>query len=153
MVHSWYLPCDFHYFIIALLICVAIHKNRKVGLILLGVTTLVSILVPILIVIVNARPAVLFFYPEFLRAPKSHVDFLLTYSKSHTRASPYFVGMLAGYFYYKRKGCERHLQKVRKYDLRNGCCMNLNVSSCTIHTSNKLFIIAFNEKNYLYVYK
>lgn len=141
MVHSWYLPCDFHYFIIALFLCIAIHKNRKVGLILLATSTLLSILVPILIVILNARPAVLFFYPDFLRAPKTHTDFLLTYSKSHTRASPYFVGMIAGYFYYKRKDCERHLQKVGRkiYDLRNWCCM-MSAHFSTIIPATKSFI-------------
>ncbi|CAH0550692.1 unnamed protein product [Brassicogethes aeneus] len=103
MVHSWYLPCDFHYFIVAILICSTIHRNKRIGLILLGLVTFASVLVPFLIGYIYERPAVLFFYPEFIRAPKTHPDFLLTYSKSHARSSPYFVGMIAGYIYFKMK--------------------------------------------------
>lgn len=117
MVHSWYLPCDFHYFIIAVFLCMAIQKHKKVGLVLLGVITFLSVLVPFIIGLIHMRPAVLFFYSQFLRAPKLHPDFLLSYSKSHTRASPYFVGMIAGYIFYRMKGSEKCLKEVSRHIL------------------------------------
>ncbi|KAF7280195.1 hypothetical protein GWI33_006300 [Rhynchophorus ferrugineus] len=108
MVHSWYLPCDFHYFIVAIFLCILINKRKKAGLIALAVLFVVSILIPFIIVFVNNRPAVLFFYLDFIRSPKSHPDFLLTYVKSHARSTPYFVGIVAGYLFYRSRN-----QKVR----------------------------------------
>lgn len=60
------------------------------------------------------------FYPEFVTGPKVYIDFLLTYSKSHTRATPYFIGMFAGYIYYKLKGSTLHICWVsyKKNDTR-----------------------------------
>ncbi|XP_050500943.1 nose resistant to fluoxetine protein 6-like [Diabrotica virgifera virgifera] len=111
MVHSWYLPCDFHYFMIAVILCIVIYKNKKVGLILLSFVTMAAIITPFAIVWYYQKSAVLFFYPDFLRQPKQQEDFLLTYSKSHTRASPYFIGMIAGYLYYRMRGSEKCLKK------------------------------------------
>jgi hypothetical protein len=113
MVHSWYLPCDFHYFIIAIGVCLLLQKKNKVGLYVLLLLTMISIVIPFALTIIYERPALLHFYPEFLTGPKIHPDFLLTYIKSHTRATPYFIGMFAGYIYYKLKGKESHMSRVR----------------------------------------
>lgn len=112
MVHSWYLPCDFHYFIVAIFLCLLISKKKKTGLILLGITFITSIVVPFVIVFVNTRPAVLFFYLDFIRSPKTHPDFLLTYVKSHARSTPYFVGMVAGYLFYRMRERKANLTWV-----------------------------------------
>ncbi|CAH1982994.1 unnamed protein product [Acanthoscelides obtectus] len=112
MVHSWYLPCDFHYFVVAVLLCLAINKNKKLGLTSLGVVIFLSLLSNFLVVLLHELPAVLFFYPEFLRAPKMQRDFSLVYSKSHTRAGPYFIGMIAGYLFYRMKDSGKCLKNV-----------------------------------------
>ncbi|CAH1982992.1 unnamed protein product [Acanthoscelides obtectus] len=109
MTHSWYLPCDFHYFIIAVAVCLIINKERKVGLGTLLILTIVSMVIPFALTIIYQRPGLMHFYPEFLTGPKTYIDFKLTYSKSHTRATPYFVGMFAGYIYYKLKGTNAHV--------------------------------------------
>lgn len=113
MAHSWYLPCDFHYFIIATFVCLLIKKDKKLGLGSLVVITVVAMVVPFVITIVYERPALLHFYPEFLTGPKIHPDFKLTYTKTHTRATPYCIGMFAGYIYYKLKGSNKHVCRVR----------------------------------------
>ncbi|XP_060529431.1 nose resistant to fluoxetine protein 6-like isoform X2 [Cylas formicarius] len=115
MVHTWYLPCDFHYFILALPLCLAIHKNKKVGLILLGVCTFLSVLVPFIIIFLHSRPAVLFFYLDFIRSPKTHTDFLFTYIKSHVRAAPYCIGMIAGYLFYRMRQQKSNLSLISSY--------------------------------------
>lgn len=112
MVHSWYLPCDFHYFMIAVILCIIIYKNKKVGLWFLSLVTLVAIILPFIIVWQYETSAVIYFYPNFLRQPKKQDDFIITYSKSHTRASPYFIGMVAGYLYYRMRGSEKCLKRV-----------------------------------------
>ncbi|XP_050305994.1 nose resistant to fluoxetine protein 6-like [Anthonomus grandis grandis] len=101
MVHSWYLSCDFHYFVTALFLSILLQRMKKTGLVVLGIVFVVSILVPFVIVFINQRPAVLFFYLDFIRSPKSHPDFLLTYIKSHARSTPYIVGMFAGYMFFR----------------------------------------------------
>ncbi|KAL1514039.1 hypothetical protein ABEB36_003363 [Hypothenemus hampei] len=115
MTHAWYLPCDFHYFIIAVGICILIAKDKKLGICALLVTTMVSMIIPFILTVIYRRPAMLMFYPDFLTAPKTHPDFLLTYSKSHTRATPYFVGMFAGYIYYRLKGKNHHACKMKSF--------------------------------------
>lgn len=112
MPHSWYLPCDFHYFVIGIFVCLLIRKNKKIGLGMVGLLFVVSVAIPFVITIAYLRPALLHFYPEFLLSPKTHPDFVLTYTKSHTRASSYFIGMAAGYIYYRLKDKEFGLSKV-----------------------------------------
>lgn len=112
MAHSWYLPCDFHYFIIAIFVCLLIKKDKKLGLGTLLLVVIISMVIPFAITVVYQRPALLHFYPDFLTGPKSHYDFLLTYTKSHTRATPYFIGMFAGYIYYKLQGKNTHVCRV-----------------------------------------
>ncbi|RZB84906.1 nose resistant to fluoxetine protein 6-like, partial [Asbolus verrucosus] len=115
MTHSWYLPCDFHYFIIAIGVCLLIKKEKKFGLGALLLLTITSILIPFILTVVYSRPALLHFYPEFLTGPKTHPDFLLTYSKSHTRATPYFIGMFAGYAYYKVQEANTHVCRIKSH--------------------------------------
>nr|XP_023026922.1 nose resistant to fluoxetine protein 6-like [Leptinotarsa decemlineata] len=112
MVHSWYLPCDFHYFIVAVLLCIFIHKSKTIGLPLLGFATFLAFLIPFLMVFLLKRSALIFFYPDFLRMPKQQEDFGSIYSKSHTRAAPYFIGMIAGYIYHRMKGSGKCLKRV-----------------------------------------
>ncbi|KAL3287100.1 hypothetical protein HHI36_001584 [Cryptolaemus montrouzieri] len=120
MTHSWYLPCDFHYFIIAIIICLLIKKQKKVGLFALLMVVLISLIIPFLITVIYQRPSMLFFYPDFLTNPKQHIDFLLTYSKSHTRATPYFVGMFSGYIYHKLKGSNYHIPMKKSLMILTG---------------------------------
>lgn len=115
MVQSWYLPCDFHYFILAVVICIMIKKNKKYGLVMLGITTLLTVLVPFIVTVVNKGDPVLYFYLDFLSSPKKHSEFILSYTKSHTRASPYFIGMIIGYVYYRMRKSDSCLKKVSYY--------------------------------------
>ncbi|XP_050305781.1 nose resistant to fluoxetine protein 6-like [Anthonomus grandis grandis] len=113
MTHAWYLPCDFHYFIIAIGICMLIKKEKKIGLSALLTTTVISMIIPFILTVVYRRPSMLMFYPDFLTGPKTHADFLLTYSKSHARATPYFIGMFGGYIYYRLKGKKYHVCRIK----------------------------------------
>ncbi|XP_074042229.1 nose resistant to fluoxetine protein 6 isoform X3 [Leptinotarsa decemlineata] len=134
MTHSWYLPCDFHYFIIAIFLCILIKKEKKMGLGILILFMVISMAIPFAITIIYQRPGLMYFYPEFLTGPKVYIDFLLTYSKSHTRATPYFVGMIAGYVYYKLKNTNEHICRMKTFVivLGSGCIMMVSVFSAKI---------------------
>ncbi|XP_056635161.1 nose resistant to fluoxetine protein 6-like isoform X1 [Diorhabda sublineata] len=142
MVHSWYLPCDFHYFMIAVVLCIIIYKNKKVGLSFLALVTLVAIIVPFIIVWQYQTSAVIYFYPNFLRQPKKQDDFIITYSKSHTRASPYFIGMVAGYLYYRMRGSEKCLKRVYSHIIL--------LTSISIMMTSLLTGIVFYDAEYEY---
>ncbi|KAJ8954784.1 hypothetical protein NQ318_014895 [Aromia moschata] len=143
MTHSWYLPCDFHYFIIAIGLCLLIKKEKKIGLGTLLVITLTSVIVPFALTILYQRPALLYFYPEFLTGPKVHTDFLLTYSKTHTRATPYCVGMFAGFLYYKLKGSDLHVCRTKSFGIiaASLCLM------CVAVFSGKVFYDPYHDYN------
>lgn len=107
MLQTWYLPCDFHYFVVGLFICFLISKKKLLGLGVLVATTIISVVLPFAITIVYERPALMHWYPELLVNIKGHHEFRELYSKSHLRGAPYFIGMMAGYMYYKLKKTEK----------------------------------------------
>lgn len=79
---------------------------------MLGITTFLTILIPFIVTVANEGDPVLYFYLDFLRSPKKHSEFMLSYTKSHTRASPYFIGMVIGYLYFRLRKSEKSLKKV-----------------------------------------
>ncbi|XP_057651864.1 nose resistant to fluoxetine protein 6-like [Diorhabda carinulata] len=117
MTHAWYLPCDFHYFIIAIFLVMAIKRNKKFGLGVLFSLLVLSLAIPFAIIMMYQRPGLMHFYPEFLTGPKVYIDFQLTYNKTHTRATPYFVGMFAGYLYYQLKESNKHVCRIKSFTI------------------------------------
>lgn len=116
MVHSWYLSCDFHYFIVGIFLILLIRRNRRLGLTILSVLFILSIVIPFLLTLLLQRPALVRFYPLTLVAPKVDIDFQLTYIKSHTRASSYIVGMWLGLVYYAKKDMQDFkISKLRSH--------------------------------------
>lgn len=127
MLHSWYLPCDFHYFIVGLFLCVLISKHKKIGLSVLLGLTISSMILTFVIVAVYKRAAMLLFYPHNVAGP----EFTFTYNKSHLRAAPYFIGLFAGYFYYKDFGREKRFNWVSNIEKakRINCFINVLFTS------------------------
>lgn len=62
---------------------------------------LLSIGTTFAVVAIYKRDPTLLFYLDFLTAAKKHPEFRATYTKSHTRATPYLIGLFAGYLYFK----------------------------------------------------
>lgn len=78
-----------------------IVKNKKLGLCVLLAVTVASIVSTFIVTMQNSSIGLMQLYTKLITDVRSNVDFRLKYTKSHTRATPYFVGMLAGYLYYK----------------------------------------------------
>lgn len=112
MPHSWYLNCDFHYFIIGLFVCILISRWKKIGFSVLFVLFLLSMACNFAVVAIYRRDPTLLFYLDFLTAAKKHPEFRATYTKSHTRATPYIIGLFAGYFYFKNLGTNKRFAWV-----------------------------------------
>lgn len=86
----------------------AINKNKKFGLILLTVVTLATIVITFVVTVVYNSIGLMPLYTKLITDVRSNIDFRLKYTKSHTRATPYFVGMYAGYIYYKMGNCQKY---------------------------------------------
>ncbi|XP_072379672.1 nose resistant to fluoxetine protein 6-like [Diabrotica undecimpunctata] len=117
MVQSWYLACDFHFFVLALILIFILHKNTRCGLIATFICILATIYTTFSIIYIYQRPAFLRFLPNFLENPKASYDFNLTYIKSYTRGLPYFIGIIAGYIYIKYKTKDYEISQGRYYGI------------------------------------
>ncbi|KAF2891101.1 hypothetical protein ILUMI_14284 [Ignelater luminosus] len=143
MIHSWYLPCDFHFFILGIIVAMLLNKHKRIGFSLLVFLFILSVIIPFALTVVYLRPALLQFYPDALRAPKSHPDFRLTYTKSHTRAVPYIVGMFAGYIYYRLKNTTKNLSRISSHALTLGSFLLLFATVVT----GSIFYDRYHEYN------
>ncbi|CAG9806050.1 unnamed protein product [Chironomus riparius] len=88
--HGWYLSADFQLFIISPFIILMIHKYGKKFLLIPAVLFLATIIyiISISMVLDIAMPA-----PS---ASQNYVDFI--YFPTHSRAGPWFVGIILGYY-------------------------------------------------------
>ncbi|PNF30393.1 hypothetical protein B7P43_G13251 [Cryptotermes secundus] len=100
LLQSYFLACDMHFFIIAIPVVILLSKRPSIGAAVLGGIILVSIIIPFLVTYLDHKPALVNFYIDFLLAPRGNDVYQSVYIKSHTRASPYFVGLALGYLLY-----------------------------------------------------
>lgn len=78
-------------------------KNKVMGMSSFIILACFSVLTPLAIIYIYEKQAFLRFLPDFLHHIKTHDDIVTTYTKTHFRASPYFMGMVAGYVFYGMK--------------------------------------------------
>lgn len=94
--HGWYLSADFQLFIISPFIILMIHKYGKKFLIIPAILFFATIIYIISISIV---------YEIGMPAPstsQNYVDFI--YFPTHSRAGPWFVGIILGYYLFTIQG-------------------------------------------------
>lgn len=115
MLHAWYLSCDFHLYIIGAFMCLLINKRKKLGLAALAALTVVSIAGAFIKTLVFLEPPLLLIDSELFAGIRSHEVFNNSYIKSHMRSPPYFIGLFAGYFFYKVRNSKFHMGKVSTY--------------------------------------
>ncbi|KAF4528376.1 hypothetical protein B566_EDAN016910 [Ephemera danica] len=94
---SWFLACDMHYFLLAPLMVLTLWRWPRAGKALLVLATLLSVLVPFVVTLLGGLDAVLLLFMSTLADPVANETFRSVYIPSHTRAGPYFLGMLYGY--------------------------------------------------------
>lgn len=97
MLHTWSLACDFHFFLVGLLICFFIIHKRRLGLILLFGVIITSIAATFIKVYSEQLSALPYLDVNITKRP----EFDQVYIKSHLRAAPYFIGFYAGYLHDK----------------------------------------------------
>ncbi|XP_045776608.1 nose resistant to fluoxetine protein 6-like [Maniola jurtina] len=99
LVISWYIPCDYHFFVVTVLLYWFYKRHPGAGRIVAVLVLLVAIVTPGVINYLNSLPAIQLFTYDFISNPRGPKQFHLTYIKSHTRYAPYLVGFLSGYIF------------------------------------------------------
>ncbi|KAG5670208.1 hypothetical protein PVAND_000486 [Polypedilum vanderplanki] len=107
IIHSWYLSLDFQLFFISSFIIYLIYKFGKKFLAIPAFLCLVSIIYSLIIS---------FIFDARLRTVKNGEGFFnymrLLYFQTQSRASPWFIGMIFGYFLYFNSGKTLKINKL-----------------------------------------
>ncbi|XP_070501268.1 nose resistant to fluoxetine protein 6-like [Chironomus tepperi] len=102
--HGWYLSADFQLFIISPFIIFIIHKYGKKFLIIPALLFLSTIIYLISISIV---------YDIGMPAPSANQHYLdFIYFPTHSRAGPWFVGIILGYYLFINQGRKIAISKI-----------------------------------------
>ncbi|KAG8230515.1 hypothetical protein J437_LFUL010035 [Ladona fulva] len=123
MFQSWYMSCDMHFFIISIIIVYLLHKKPMLGMSMLGLATFLSVATPFLIIFNEKKDAILLPYISNLKEIQSNENFISFYVKSHTRAGPYMVGVITGYFLYKLHDSKFRMTKTQSHIGLTSCLM------------------------------
>ncbi|RVE47464.1 hypothetical protein evm_007875 [Chilo suppressalis] len=106
LIVSWYIPCDFHYYVIVVIVFALYKRCSKLGVISAIILTAASVIIPGIVNYANKLHAIQLFTHEFRADPRGNQQFSLTYVKTHTRAASYAVGFFAGCLFVKYKAKE-----------------------------------------------
>ncbi|XP_046386956.1 nose resistant to fluoxetine protein 6-like [Ischnura elegans] len=114
VLQSWYLPCDTHFFILAIPLLQLLHSRPRIGFFLMMTATVVSVAIPAIITYVYRLDATVIFYLDSFFENFSLSNKLLydVYYPSHSRAGPYMAGLIAGFFHYWVQVKEKKIPKV-----------------------------------------
>ncbi|CAG4953547.1 unnamed protein product [Parnassius apollo] len=96
MVVTWYIPCDFHFFTVTMLLYWLYRTHARLGITCAVVVSIAAIITPGIVNYLNQLPPIQLFTYDFLTNPRSLKQFHLTYIKSHTRYASYLVGFYSG---------------------------------------------------------
>ncbi|CAH2057853.1 unnamed protein product, partial [Iphiclides podalirius] len=94
---TWYVPADYHLAALSTILYWLYQKNRRGGQYLFGLVTVISLLLPGVYTFINKLDAVTVFDYETIADNRKYITDAPMYVYSHIRASPYFVGLIAGY--------------------------------------------------------
>ncbi|XP_065353567.1 nose resistant to fluoxetine protein 6-like [Cloeon dipterum] len=98
MFQSWYLSCDMQLFLISVPIASLLWKRPKIGQITLAVAIFASVMIPFAVTLLYKLDALLLLYMNTLEDPTVNQTFRFMYAPTHSRGSPYLIGMAFGYF-------------------------------------------------------
>ncbi|XP_013135816.1 PREDICTED: nose resistant to fluoxetine protein 6-like [Papilio polytes] len=124
IVVSWYIPCDFHFFVVTLLLYWLYKTHPKTGVVSAIVVSIGALIAPALVNYYNNLPPVQLFTYDFLSNPRIQRQFQLTYIKSHTRYAAYLVGFFSGLYFSHCKATGNIKRISRKYSVL-GTCISL----------------------------
>ncbi|XP_022173310.1 nose resistant to fluoxetine protein 6-like [Myzus persicae] len=99
IIQSWYLACDMQFFIAGIILVYFVWKYQKYGVFLMWATIFLSCLIPACVVYAHQFYPTFLSYISILNYLPDHQSYTKLYVPSHTRSTPYFVGIFAAYVY------------------------------------------------------
>ncbi|XP_025194462.1 nose resistant to fluoxetine protein 6-like isoform X2 [Melanaphis sacchari] len=99
VIQSWYLACDMQFFIAGIILVYFVWKYQRYGVYLMWITIFFSCLIPACIVYTHQFYPTFFSYLSILNYLPEQKSYVMLYVPSHTRSTPYFVGIFAAYVY------------------------------------------------------
>lgn len=115
LVISWYIPCDFHFFVLTILLFWLYKYFPKLGFTCFVGVAILSIILPGVVNYMKDLSAVQLFTFEFIVNPRGSKEFHFTYIKSHTRLASYMVGVFAGFIFIKYSTNENTVKITKKW--------------------------------------
>jgi hypothetical protein len=113
MIQSWYIACDTHLFLTAPIIVSLLYHKPKIGNSVLALILATSISTTFFVTYLGKLDAFLLVHIKTLRNPIANKTFRSLYIPTHTRATPYYVGMMTGLVRHKMKNSSYKINKVR----------------------------------------
>ncbi|XP_025425324.1 nose resistant to fluoxetine protein 6-like [Sipha flava] len=111
MIQSWYIACDTHLFLTAPVIVSLLYHRPKVGHTVLALALAASIITTFVVTYSGKLDAFLLVHIKILRNPIANKTFRNLYIPTHTRATPYYIGMITGLVRYKMKNSSYKINK------------------------------------------
>lgn len=112
MIQSWYIACDTHLFLTAPVIVSVLYHRPRVGNAVLALLLVASISTTFFVTYSGKLEAFLLVHIKTLRDPIANKTFRSLYVPTHTRATPYYIGMITGLVRYKMKRSSYKINKV-----------------------------------------
>lgn len=113
MIQSWYIACDTHLFLTAPIIVSLLYHKPKIGNLVLALILVATISTTFFVTYLGKLDAFLLVHIKTLRNPITDKTFRSLYIPTHTRATPYYVGMMTGLVRHKMKNSSYKINKVR----------------------------------------
>ncbi|CAH2094632.1 unnamed protein product [Euphydryas editha] len=133
LVISWYIPCDFHFFILTVTLYWFYKRCPTAGKILAIFVTIAAVLTPGIINYIYKLPAIQLFTYDFITNPRGPLQFHMTYIKSHTRYAAYLIGFFSGYLYVYCAASDNFNKIPKKWSIL-GACLSIFVMGVVMFT-------------------
>lgn len=114
MIQSWYIACDTHLFMTAPVIVNLLYHRPKIGNAVLAIILAASVSTSFYVTFSGKLDAFLLVHIKTLRDPIANKTFRSLYIPTHTRATPYYIGMITGLVRHKMKNSSYTINKVRR---------------------------------------
>ncbi|XP_073960732.1 nose resistant to fluoxetine protein 6-like [Choristoneura fumiferana] len=114
---TWYIPCDFHFYVITLVLLYIYRKNPKLGKIATAIVVFLGFVGPAINNYLYDLPALIFLNIGLGNDLRVNKNFTKGYIHTHIRMGPYIAGLLVGYLMsqYKPADYKKILSKTTSF--------------------------------------
>ncbi|XP_063391238.1 nose resistant to fluoxetine protein 6-like [Cydia fagiglandana] len=136
---TWYIPCDFHMYVMSLVLLYVYRKNSRIGTAAAAIVLVISFIMPVITIYVYDLPAIIAYNTGLEINIRPNSTFRNFYIKTHNRMGPYAIGLAAGYLMsiYKPKDYRRVWSKTVSF---LGTFVSLNLMLVVLAAGHLCFV-------------